>query len=141
GPGAVGRNLFQSPGSTVNANAVSVETPRRQTEPLDDVDVRRRAGELADCPVERVSSGLRAEHPAVALVEHDRERPALEPLSAKPRVVCPRPRGRVIHRAVAQQQLREPVASPHQIATGVLASTYQITRGLFFRLGHPYRGD
>jgi hypothetical protein len=26
-----GRNLFQSPSSTVSANAVSVETPRRQT--------------------------------------------------------------------------------------------------------------
>jgi hypothetical protein len=28
---------------------------------------------------------------------------------------------------------------PHQIAAGVLAGAYQITRGLLFRLGHPYR--
>src|SRR3954451_2632293 len=34
GPSDWGRNLFQSPSSTVNANAVSVETPRRQTSPL-----------------------------------------------------------------------------------------------------------
>jgi hypothetical protein len=31
GPSDSGRNLFQSPSSTVNANAVSVETPRRRT--------------------------------------------------------------------------------------------------------------
>ena len=31
GPSDSGRNRFQSPSSTVNANAVSVETPRRQT--------------------------------------------------------------------------------------------------------------
>ena len=31
GPSEAGRNLLQSPSSTVNANAVSVETPRRQT--------------------------------------------------------------------------------------------------------------
>jgi len=31
GPSDWGRNLLQSPSSTVNANAVSVETPRRQT--------------------------------------------------------------------------------------------------------------
>jgi len=42
---------------------------------------------------------------------------------------------------MAQQQLREPVASPHQIATGILTSTNEITRGLLFRLRYPHRSD
>ena len=53
----------------------------------------------------------------------------------------PRPGGRVVHRPVAQEQLREPVPGPHQIAAGVLARADQITRGLLFRPGHPHRGD
>src|SRR5438046_2511934 len=84
---------------------------------------------------------LRVEHPPVALVEHDRERPALEPLPAKPAVVRPRPRGRLVHQPMAQQQLREPVTGPHQIAAGVLASTNEITRRLLFRPRDPDRGD
>jgi hypothetical protein len=42
---------------------------------------------------------------------------------------------------MAQQQLREPVASPHQIATGVLTSTNEVTRGFLFGRRDPYRGD
>ena len=110
-------------------------------EPLDDVDIRRPGGELGDRFVECVSPGLRVEHASVALVEHDRERSVLEPLLAKPRIVCPRPRGRVVHRAMAKQQLREPVAGPHQIAAGILARADQITRGLLVRPGHPHSGD
>jgi hypothetical protein len=106
-----------------------------------DIDVRRRRGELGDRLVERVPSALGVEHPAVALVEHERERPALEPLPAKPRVVSPRPRGPAIHGPMAQQQLREPVASPHQIATGVLTSTQEITSSLLLWPGHPHRSD
>ena len=40
-----------------------------------------------------------------------------------------------------QKQLREPVASPHQIAASILTRTNEITRRLLFRLGHPYRRD
>ena len=57
-------------------------------EPLDDVEIRWRGGQLCDCFIECLASALRVEHPAVALVEHDRQRPALEALPAKPRVVC-----------------------------------------------------
>jgi hypothetical protein len=77
-------------------------------EPLDDIRIRRRDGELADRLVERVASAIRVEHPAVALVEHDRQRPAVEPLPAKPRIVRPRPRSRVVDEAMPQQQLRKP---------------------------------
>jgi len=118
----------------------SVVIAAQADEPLDDVDVRRRAGELGDCPIERVSSGLRVEHAAVALVEHDRERPALEALSAKPGVMRSCPRGRVVHHPVPEQQLREPVTGAHQITAGVLACAHEITRGLVLRLGHTYRG-
>src|SRR5262249_42997971 len=97
GPSDSGRNLFQSPSSTVNANAVSVETPRRQTSR----STTSRYGDVAASSAiasSRASRlGLRVEHAAVTLVEHDRERPALEPLPAKPCVVCPRPGGRVVH--------------------------------------------
>jgi hypothetical protein len=110
-------------------------------EPADEIDVRLGSGELGDRLVERVSSGLRVEHPAVALVEDDRERCALEPLPAKPPVVRPRPGGRVVDRPMAQEQLREPVAGPHQIAAGVLAGAYQIARGLLFGRRHPYGRD
>jgi gas vesicle structural protein len=75
-------------------------------ESSDNIDIGWRGGELGDCLVERVSSGLRVEHPAVTLIEHDRERPALEPLPTKPPVVRPRPRGRVVHRPVPEQQQR-----------------------------------
>jgi hypothetical protein len=75
------------------------------------------------------------------LVEHDRQRPALEALPAKPRIVCSCPRGRVVHEAVAEQQLREPVASPHQIAAGVFSRAHEIARGFLFRRGDTDRGD
>jgi hypothetical protein len=42
---------------------------------------------------------------------------------------------------MAQQQLREPVPGPHQIAPGVLTSTNKITRRLLFRRRDPYRRD
>ena len=42
---------------------------------------------------------------------------------------------------MAEKQLREPVAGPHQIAAGVLAGADEIARGLFFRPGHPHRRD
>src|SRR5207244_12579692 len=85
--------------------------------------------------------GFRVEHAGVALVEHDRERPALEPLLAKPRVVRPRPRGRVVHRPMTKQQLREPVPGPHQITASVLAGPDQDTRRLLLQPGPPYRSD
>ena len=141
GPSDCGRNRCQSPSSTVNANAVSVETPRRQTSRSTTSSVRLARGELGDRFVERVSSGLRVEHPAVALVEHDRERPALEPLPAKPRVVRPRPGGRVVHRPVTEQQLREPMPGAHQITAHILTSAHQITCSLLLRSRHPHRGD
>jgi hypothetical protein len=99
------------------------------------------ARELGNRVVERVPSALGIEHAAVALIEHDRQRPALEPLPPKPRVMRPRLGSRVIHQPMTQQQLREPVTSPHQITTRVLARTDQITRGLFFQRGHPDRSD
>src|SRR5207249_10068609 len=95
---------------------------------------------FGDRLVESVPPGLRVEHPAVALVEHDRERPALEALSAKPAVMGSCPRGRVVHHPVPEQQLREPVPGAHQITASVLTCAHEITRGLFLRLGHPYRG-
>src|SRR5205085_98753 len=76
----------------------------------------------------------------IALVEHDREWLALEPLPAKPAIVRPRPRGRLVHHPVPEQQLREPMPGPHQITASVLTSAHEITRGLLLRLGHTYRG-
>ena len=61
-------------------------------QPLDDVDVRWRGGELSDRLIERVASAFRVKHPPVTLVEDNCERPAVEPLPAKPGVVRPRPR-------------------------------------------------
>jgi hypothetical protein len=42
---------------------------------------------------------------------------------------------------MAQQQLREPVTGPHQIAAGILTGTHQITRSFLLGLGHPHRSD
>ena len=85
---------------------------------LHDISLRRRCGELSDRLVERVPPGLRVDHAAVALVEHDREWPALEPLLAKPGIVGPRPRGRVIHRPMTQERARHRVETPDQMRAG-----------------------
>lgn len=58
---------------------------------------RRREQMAADPALERTLLG-HVDQAGVALVEHDRERPALEPLPAEPIVVRPRPRSRVVHR-------------------------------------------
>ena len=110
-------------------------------EPLDDVDVRRPTGKLADRLVERVPPLLRVQHPPVTLIEHDRERTVLEPLPTKPAIVRARPRSPVIHQPVPKQQLREPVPDKHQITAGVLACAHEITRALLLRRRHTYQGD
>ncbi len=80
-------------------------------EPADDIDVRGCGRELGDRLVERVPSALRIEHPTVALIEDDREWPALGPLPAKPHIVCSRPGSRVVHQPMTQKQLREPMTA------------------------------
>jgi hypothetical protein len=40
-----------------------------------------------------------------------------------------------------EEQLREPMASPHQITTRVLTRPHEITCGLLFRRGDPHRRD
>ena len=62
-------------------------------QPLHDINVRAVAASSAIAS-SSAPPRLRVQHPAVTLVEHDRERPGLEPLPAKPRVVRPRPGGR-----------------------------------------------
>src|SRR5262249_30761060 len=103
--------------------------------------VRWCGGELADRLVERVASAFRVEHSAVALVEDDRERPTLEPLPAKPRIVRPRPRSRVVDKAMPQEQPREPMPRPHQIATGVLTGRDETTRRLLSQRRDPHGSD
>jgi hypothetical protein len=42
---------------------------------------------------------------------------------------------------MTQQQLREPMTRPHQIAPRVLTRTHEITRRLLFQRREPHRSD
>src|SRR3954447_23484882 len=111
----------------------------KAAEPADRVGKRRLGSDLRDRPVERVPPRLRLQHRPVALVEGDRKRSRVKALPAQPAVVGERPGPRVVDDPVPEQQLREPVASTHQLTTHVLAGTHEIARRLFVRLRHPHR--
>jgi len=81
--------------------------------PGNDVAKRRLGGELDDRLVERVASRLGLRDDRVAFLEGERERSCCEALLREPAVVRERPGAAVIHTAVTQQQLREPVAGAH----------------------------
>src|SRR3990172_5210416 len=78
---------------------------------------------------------------AVGVLEGKGERPARKALTAEPGVVRERPRARLVHEPVAQEQLREPVPGAHQVAACVLAGANEIARRLLVGIRHPHRDE
>ena len=95
---------------------------------------RRKArvgGHLRDLLIERVAAKAGAKDRAVVVLEGRPGAGMLEALAPQPGLVARRPGPALLeHPAVAQQQLRQPVAGPHQIGAGVLAGAHQIAGGL-----------
>jgi hypothetical protein len=77
-----GRNLVQSPSSTLNASAVKRRDAAQTDKPAHGLDERRCRRELRDRLVECVPTRRDLQHRRVAIVESKRERPAVEPLPA-----------------------------------------------------------
>ena len=99
-------------------------------------------GHRLDRRIEAIPAGLGRQHSLVVGVEGQLQAWGVEVLLAKPSQMGTGPRlAAVVHDALSQQQLRDPVPGPHQITTDVLACTDQVTGCLPLYRRHGHRHD
>lgn len=108
-------NRRQSPISVASPNAVSVDTPRRQpSRPTTGTNGGVAAISMI-APSSRARPRQGGQHRIAGLVEGQLDTESIKAQPPQPGLMCPGPRRAVVEQSPTQQQLRQPMPSPHQV--------------------------